>query len=148
MKAIAYSVKTFEKEFLAKANRKKHDITLISNALTIQTADYAKGKDAVLVFATDDVSATIINKLATFGIKYIATRSSGMDHIDQATAASNGIILADVPAVSLPPNEDFLIDSNQAFLITQALEQIAEQTIKNLDCWQVESNKKIPGPAI
>jgi D-lactate dehydrogenase len=52
MKVIAYSVKTFEKEVLAKANDKKHDITLISNALTIQTADYAKGKKAVLVFTS------------------------------------------------------------------------------------------------
>ena len=44
MKAVAYSIKPFEKEFLAKANQKKHDITLISNPLGIETVIYAKGK--------------------------------------------------------------------------------------------------------
>jgi D-lactate dehydrogenase len=46
MKAVAYSVKAFEKEFLAKANQKKHDITLISNVLSMDTITYAREKDA------------------------------------------------------------------------------------------------------
>jgi D-lactate dehydrogenase len=56
MKAVAYSIKTFEKEYLAKANQKKHDITLISNPLGPDTVIYAEGKDAVIVFTNDDVS--------------------------------------------------------------------------------------------
>jgi hypothetical protein len=40
MKVVAYSVKPFEKEFLAKANQKKHDITLIFNSLSLETAVY------------------------------------------------------------------------------------------------------------
>jgi D-lactate dehydrogenase len=56
MKVVAYSVELFEKEFLAKANQKKHDITLISNPLSPETALYAEGKDAVVVFTNDDVS--------------------------------------------------------------------------------------------
>jgi D-lactate dehydrogenase len=100
MKVVAYSIKAFEKEPLAKANQKKHDITLISNALNLQTCNYALGKEAVLVFTNDDVSAGVINKLADQGIKYIATRSSGMDHIDKKAAAARGIKLANVVAYS------------------------------------------------
>jgi len=37
MKVAAYSIKPFEKELLSKANQKKHDITLISNQLSIET---------------------------------------------------------------------------------------------------------------
>lgn len=100
MKAVAYSIKPFEKEFIARANGKKHDITLISNPLGIETASFAAGKDAVLVFTNDDVSAPVINKLAGLGVKYIATRSTGTDHIDQEAAGLSNIKLANVPGYS------------------------------------------------
>ena len=100
MKAVAYSIKPFEKEYLAKANSKKHDITLISNALGPDTAIYAQGKDAVIVFTNDDVSAGVIEQLAGFGVKFIVTRSAGTDHIDQAAAAAKGIKIANVPSYS------------------------------------------------
>ncbi|HZX59978.1 MAG TPA: NAD(P)-dependent oxidoreductase, partial [Mucilaginibacter sp.] len=100
MKAVAYSIKSFEKEFLAKANQKKHDITLISNALGPDTAVYAEGKEAAIVFTNDDVSAFVIEKLAALGIKYIVTRSVGTDHIDKEAAARHGIKLANVPSYS------------------------------------------------
>src|ERR1700733_1585155 len=100
MKAVAFSIKPFEKEFLAKANQKKHDITLISNPLNFDTAAYAAGKDAVIVFTNDDVSATVIDKLAGLGIKYIVSRSAGTDNIDKETAAKYGIKLSNVPSYS------------------------------------------------
>ena len=100
MKAVAYSIKPFEKEYLARANQKKHDITLISNPLGPDTAIYAQGKDAVIVFTNDDVSGPVIKQLAAMGIKYIVTRSTGTDHIDQPTAAVFSIKIANVPSYS------------------------------------------------
>lgn len=100
MKVVAYSIKPFEKEFLSKANQKKHDITLISNPLSAETTFYAEGKDAVIVFTNDDVSAGVIERLAGLGIKYIATRSAGTDHIDKETASQHGIKVANVPYYS------------------------------------------------
>ncbi|WP_423148151.1 2-hydroxyacid dehydrogenase [Rubrolithibacter danxiaensis] len=100
MRVVAYSIKSFEKELLAKANQKKHDITLISNRLTLETSIYAKGKDAVVVFTNDDLSAPVIDKLAELGIKYIATRSVGTDHIDKDAAAKHDIKIANVPSYS------------------------------------------------
>lgn len=100
MKVVAYSIKPFEKEFLAKANKKKHDITLISNALSLATVNYAEGKDAVVVFTNDDVSKSVIEKLAAMGIKFIATRSVGIDHIDRDAALKYGIKIANVPSYS------------------------------------------------
>jgi len=96
MKAIAYSIKHFEKEFLARANQKKHDITLISNPLSFETASYAEGKNAVIVFSNDDVSESVLEKLAGFGIKYIITRSVSTDHINMKAAASNGIKISHI----------------------------------------------------
>jgi D-lactate dehydrogenase len=100
MKAVVYSTHSFEKELLAKANKKKHDITLISNSLNLDTVSFAKGKNAVIVFTNDDVSAPVIEKLKSYGIKYIATRSVGTDHIDKNAAASAGIKVGNVPKYS------------------------------------------------
>lgn len=100
MKVVAYSINPFEKEFLIRANQKKHDITLISNALSVDTAGYAEGKDAVLVFANDDVSGNVVNKLADLGVRFIATRSAGTDNIDKNAAEERKIKLANVPSYS------------------------------------------------
>jgi lactate dehydrogenase-like 2-hydroxyacid dehydrogenase len=125
MKAVAYNIQHFEKEYLAKANQKKHDITLIGNPLGINTAVYAEGKDAVIVFADDDVSAAVIEKLAGLGIKYIVTRSAETGHIDISAAVARGIKVANIP--SYPEQQTKSL---------QALQDAANQTIKNLDLWQ------------
>lgn len=127
MKAIAYSIKHFEKEFLAIANRKKHEITLISNPLGLETATFAAGKDAVIVFTNDDVSAPVIEILAGLGIRYIVTRSLDTTHIDKTAAAQFGIKLSNIPtypAESADQDDDIL-------------QQTADQIIRNLDLWQL-----------
>jgi D-lactate dehydrogenase len=100
MKAVAYSIRAFEREFLAIANHKKHDITLISNRLSMETALYAEGKRAVIVFTNDEVSEQVIDRLAKLGVKFIATRSTGTDHIDEDAAALHGMRVANVPSYS------------------------------------------------
>jgi hypothetical protein len=127
MKAIAYSIKPFEKEFLAIANRKKHEITLISNPLGLETATFAAGKDAVIVFTNDDVSAPVIAILAGLGIRYIVTRSLDATHIDKTAATQFGIKLSNIPsypAENADPDDD-------------VLQQTADQIIRNLDLWQL-----------
>lgn len=135
MKVVAYSIKSFEKVFLAMANCRKHEITLISNSLNTETAIYAEGKDAVIVFSSDDVSAPVINLLADMGIRYITTRSSATDHIDKQAAIRRGIKLANVPAVSPLTITDHTVIPDH-LLTSDALQHIANQTIKNLDLWQ------------
>ncbi len=120
MRVVAYSIKNLEKELLAIANRKKHDITLISNALSAETLSYATGKDAVLVFSDDDVSGPIINQLADMGIKYIATRGTETSHIDLVCALQRGVQIANVPNTNSP-------------------DDIAEASIANLDKWQAKT---------
>ena len=100
MKAVAFSMRSFEREYLAKANNKVHDITLIGNPLGPETMLYAAGKEAVVVFTNDDVSAPVIVQLAALGVKYIITRSTGMDHIDVIAAERHGIKIANVPSYS------------------------------------------------
>ena len=125
MRVVAYSIKSFEKEPLAIANHKKHDITLISNSLSAETVSYAAGKEAVIVFTDDVVSAAVMSKLAALGVKYIATRSTSTLHIDQQAAAQYNMKIANVPASA--------IVAVSAAELSLAL---AKETILNLDKWQ------------
>jgi lactate dehydrogenase-like 2-hydroxyacid dehydrogenase len=140
MKAVAYSIKPFEKEYLAKANQKKHDITLISNPLCIETTIYAEGKNVVIVSPEDDVSAEVIQKMAGYGIKYIVARSISIDHIDKDAAAIYGIKLSnliEVPLLKELSHTNIPVALNQAHLTNEALQEIADQTINNIDLWQM-----------
>jgi lactate dehydrogenase-like 2-hydroxyacid dehydrogenase len=133
MRVVAYSIKTYEKEPLAIANRKKHEITLISNSLSEDTAAYAEGKEAVIVLDDDEVNAKVIDKLADLGIKYIATRSVSTAHIDQQAAEKRHIKIANVPACAADQHP-----AETRYTI------LATETIRNLDKWQ---DKKCLGNA-
>jgi D-lactate dehydrogenase len=129
MKVVVYSTRPYEKEALAKANHKKHDITLISNSLTEENTFYAKGKDAVLVNINDDVTETIINGLASFGIKFISTRSYSIDHINQEAARKAHLKIGRLSQIYNYTDEIL------AFSVSKQ-QEIAEETIHNLDQWQ------------
>ncbi len=117
MKAIAYNIGTKEKEWLILANSKKHDITIIANSLTLDTLNFAAGKEALIVFNRDLIDAPLIEGLKTLGVKYIATSTFGVGHIDLNTARTSGLKIANIP-----------------FEHGEALENM-HQVITNLDNW-------------
>ena len=119
MKAIAYNIKPDEKEWLVLANYKKHDITIISNSLTIDTLSFADGKEALLVFNNDALTAEMIVKLKLLGLKYIATSSFETEHVDLMAAGIAGMKIANVPLS----------------VAAQTPQTRMEQVIKNLDQW-------------
>lgn len=119
MKAIAYNIKPNEKGWLALANFKKHEITVIANSLTPDTLLFAVGKEALLVFNNDSLDAEMIASLKDLGIKYIATSSFEIDHLDLKAAGAAGMKIANVP----------LATEN-----TSPKDRM-EKVIKNLDLW-------------
>jgi len=117
MKVVAYNIREFEKEQLALANAKVHDLTLISNGLNIKTLHYAKGKEVVIVSERDVLSREILDRLHEIGVRKIITRSISLDHIDIPYAGRLGLHVANTPC------ED------------QSALGIAYQTISNLNNW-------------
>lgn len=97
MKAIAYHIQPQEKEWLILANHKKHDITIITNSLALDTLAFAQGKEVLIVFNEDILDAQLVQGLKAVGIRYIATASFGIDHIDLRAVAECGLKLANVP---------------------------------------------------
>ena len=100
MKTTVFSTHKFEEPYLVKANDGKHQLKLLESRLTEETAILATGSKAVSLFTGDDASAHILEKFNAFGIKYIALRSAGFNHVDLKKASELGIKVARVPAYS------------------------------------------------
>ena len=100
MKTTIFSTHKFEEPYIIKANNGKHQLKLLENRLTEDTAILANGSKTVSLFTGDDGSANVLKKLFTFGIRNIALRSAGFNHVDLAKATELGIKVARVPAYS------------------------------------------------
>ncbi|MBO0953345.1 NAD(P)-dependent oxidoreductase, partial [Fibrella forsythiae] len=97
MKAIAFSVGPFEEPFLRTTD---HVLTLVPDQLNLATVEQAKGYEAALIFGTDEATKDVLARLSQLGIRYVLTRSAGMDHIDQSAASELGIDVKSIPAYS------------------------------------------------
>lgn len=117
MRAVAYNIQETEKEALALANAKVHDLTLISNALNVSTVHFAHGKEVIIVSDRDVIDASILEKLCELGVKKIITRSKTLDHIDMEIAGKMNLHIANTPEGD------------------NSTENIAKQTINNLNNW-------------
>ena len=100
MKTLVYSVHGFDKPFLEKAAQGKHELIFTEQPLNETTAKLAKEFDAVALFTSDNASIEVLEKLSEVGVKFIALRSVGYDHVDLVKAKQLGIKVANVPAYS------------------------------------------------
>ncbi|WP_320815049.1 2-hydroxyacid dehydrogenase [Flavobacterium sp.] len=100
MKTTIFSTHKFEAPYLIKANNGKHELKMLETRLTKETAILAKGSITVSIFTGDDASAEVLKQLSIFGIKNIALRSAGFNHVDLEQAAKFGIKVVRVPAYS------------------------------------------------
>lgn len=100
MKVAVYSAHNFEKDYLTNANNGKHVLQLVPASLRIDTIPICAGYDAVSLFVNDDGSAPVLNSLKASGVRFIALRSAGFNHLDVGVAKSLGMKVARVPEYS------------------------------------------------
>jgi D-lactate dehydrogenase len=77
-----------------------HAITYVEPRLTAQTAALAAGFPAVCSFVNDQVDASALEALAASGVRLVALRSAGYNHVDLAAAGRLGIAVVRVPEYS------------------------------------------------
>jgi D-lactate dehydrogenase len=68
--------------------------------LTLETVALALGCAVVCAFINDDLSAPVLQRLASGGTQLIALRSAGYNHADLSTALPLGLCVVRVPAYS------------------------------------------------
>jgi D-lactate dehydrogenase len=100
MKILFYSTKDFEKPYLLSASNNMQQVEFIPEALSLQTADRAKGFEVVSIFTGDNAAADVLEVLQKNGVKYIAIRAAGYDNIELQMASELGVRVANVPEYS------------------------------------------------
>ncbi len=100
MKTAFFSVHTFEKDALLKANNNHHKMIFIEEALSEKTVKLAKNCRAICIFVNDVADGLVLKKLNEIEIKYIALRSAGFNHVDLVEAKKLDFKLARVPEYS------------------------------------------------
>lgn len=89
-----FEVEKWERDYLSHA-LKGQDLLFFQDTLNDRMVDQAKGARIVSVFIHSQVTKDIIAKIP--GLKMIATRSTGFDHIDLEACNQRGIIVSNVP---------------------------------------------------
>lgn len=97
MKKIIFLEATdWEKEILQKYPDFLEEVDFSLEKLTLENAKKFKDYEAASIFISSQVSAKVLKELEN--LKFIATRSTGFDHIDLDCCKKKEILVANVPA--------------------------------------------------
>lgn len=77
-----------------------HDLTYLETRLTAATAPLAQGFPSVCAFVNDRLDAPTLHTLHDGGVRHVALRSAGFNHVDLEAAAALGLAVTRVPEYS------------------------------------------------
>lgn len=98
MKVTVYNCREFdEKELFLKYGKELGiELTLCPDAPDKENAALAKGSECIDII-TSRVPGELLKIFASYGVRYVVTRTIGYDHIDVAAAKELGITVANAP---------------------------------------------------
>jgi len=82
MKVAVFSSHKFEMPYLIKALSNGNIVRFTEQELNENSVLFAESCEAVALFTSDKADAEALERLAALGIRYIALRSVGFDHVD------------------------------------------------------------------
>lgn len=92
MKVIAFAARPDEQMAFDKFSKKFGMVLeLVPSNLSEETVEITRGFDMVSIVGNCTVNRSVLEKLSQFGIKYIASRSTGYDNVDLESAKEFGI---------------------------------------------------------
>jgi D-lactate dehydrogenase len=100
MKVAIFSIRSYDKPFFKKIKTTNHELIYFKEQLSIETANLAKDCDAIAIFTSDNANDEVLQLLHSYGVKFIALRSVGYDHVDLQEATKLKIKVANVPEYS------------------------------------------------
>jgi D-lactate dehydrogenase len=101
MNIAFFSSQPYDRQFFTAHNKTYgFQLQFFDANLSSQTVGLVKEADAVCVFVNDKVDATVIAQLKEKGVRFIALRSAGFNHVDVDAAREHGLRVCRVPAYS------------------------------------------------
>lgn len=92
MRVAVFSTRSYDRQFLDAANAVHgHELIYHEAKLQADSAPIANGCEAICAFVNDDVNQAVLEILAANGVRLVALRSTGFNHVDLQTAANLGI---------------------------------------------------------
>jgi len=95
MKLAVFEIEEWEREAFERLAQGQ-DIRFLSEPLTAENADLYSDADIISTFIYSELGHDTLSRFRN--LRFIATRSTGYDHIDTAYCAGHGIRVANVPA--------------------------------------------------
>ena len=97
MRAVFYETASWERRFLKRALAQQSlELTFSSEPLQEETAALAAHAQVLSVFIYSSVTAKLLRRLPR--LRFIATRSTGFDHVDVGACRARRVAVANVPS--------------------------------------------------
>lgn len=100
MRIACYGVRPNEIDFFEQLNIYHYELSLYEELLTHDNIESAKAHDAVLLRGNCIADEINLAKMQKYGIRYVFTRTVGVNHINLQAAADFGMTVARVPSYS------------------------------------------------
>lgn len=97
---VVYDSRPYDREHLEVAAGDRIAWRFLDFRLTPETAALAQGAQAVCVFVNDCLDRLCLEALAAAGVKLVALRCTGFNHVDVAAAKTLGLTVTRVPVYS------------------------------------------------
>ncbi|MBO7474108.1 MAG: 2-hydroxyacid dehydrogenase [Ruminococcus sp.] len=118
-----YDTPSFEK--FGKNNNIK--FKFYETKLNEDTAELAKGCEAVCVFVNDTVNAAVIDKLCALGVKVLALRCAGYNNVDIKYAKDK------IKVVSVPAYSPYAVAEHATALLLTSIRRVHKAYIRTRD---------------
>jgi D-lactate dehydrogenase len=101
MRVAVFSTQPYDRQFLPHANTGgRHELVFLQPRLDASTVALAAGAQAVCAFVNDRLDAATLEGLHALGVRLVALRCAGFNHVDLAAAARLGMAVGRVPEYS------------------------------------------------
>jgi len=97
VKLVCFETAPWERRYLTRALQSTHlSVQFVTEPLTIDTFRDARSASLISVFIYSTLTKPLLQRLQ--GLRFIATRSTGFDHIDVAACRARHVVVSNVPA--------------------------------------------------
>lgn len=128
MKVAFFDTKPYDKpSFEEFGGKQGATFKYFETKLNEDTADLARGCDAVCVFVNDTVDAAVIDRLAELGVKVVALRCAGFNNVDMKHAYGK------VHVLHVPAYSPYAVAEHTMALLLTSVRRIHKAYIRSKD---------------